>query len=168
MAAVLNGTLDEATVLAQYPYYDLDGDGHITKFDLELAVDALLGVIPNGVISSATTQLYPSKVYGSISSIYDMAQGIGFVAGPFGVYGTGLIGKSLRLVSDLAGTSSRSTANFNSYCVNINNNPNTSVSGYGFIYNDTDGYCKLDSKSLQFWKHNNTSIVIQPVVVSTW
>ena len=111
MSDVVLGHLDEATVLAQFPYYDLDGDGHITKFDVELAVDSILGIIPNGVISGSTTQLYPSKVYGAVSSIYDMSQGIGFVSGPFGVWGTALLGKALKLTNTLGGDSSSKQIN---------------------------------------------------------
>lgn len=170
MSSVIHGTLDEATVLAQYPYYDLDGDGHITPFDVELAIDAILGYIPNGVISSATTQLYPSKVYGAISSVYDLSQGVGFVSGPFGVYGTGLIGKALKIIESLGGGSTSSytsitpTAFTASYAIALQYpqyySRSISLSGAGIMFSNFKGTTPDYT--------NMETIYIRPTVISTW
>lgn len=169
MIGVINGQLDEATVLAQYPYYDLDGDGHITRFDVELCVDGILGVIPNGSISSSTTQLYPSKVYGSVSSISDMANGIGFVAGAFGVWGTGLLGKALSLTDTIGSSSDNKTYLIPEQGLTMN---------FTSSYTDPQGnvwYTHFKSISIRrgginltLNDANNSRISIEPTVVSTW
>ena len=170
MGAVILGQLDEATVLAQYPQYDLDGDGHITKFDVELAKDAILGIIPNGVISSANTQLYPSKVYGSVSSIYNMSDGIGFVAGPFGVWGTGLLGMALSLTDSVGSTSGNTTylhpeTGLNMAFTSSYTDPKTGNQWYTHFR----GISLYRSGIILYLNDgNNTAINISPTVVSTW
>lgn len=90
MGAVINGTVSEESVLAQYPWYDLDGDGHITTFDVRLVGAMIRGYIPNGTISSATAQLNSDRPYGSLTSLSSVGQG--FVGGAFGVFGTSILG----------------------------------------------------------------------------
>lgn len=169
MIGVINGQLDEATVLAQYPYYDLDGDGHITRFDVELCMDGILGVIPNGSISSSTTQLYPSKVYGSVSSIFDMANGIGFVAGAFGVWGTGLLGKALSLTDTIGSNSDNKTYLVPEQGLTMNFTPSYTDPIGNVWYTHFRGI-RLSRSGivLTLNNQNNTQISIQPKVVSTW
>ena len=98
---VLNGTYAESSIMSQYPYLDLDGDGHITYFDLCLARSAILGYIPNGTAQSCEIMLNPTKGYGAVS--VKNSSGDGFNAGAFGVYSTNFIGENLLIYDGTGG-----------------------------------------------------------------
>ena len=169
MIAVIDGQLDEATVLASYPYYDLDGDGHITRFDVELCIDGILGVVPNGTITGATTQLYPSKVYGSVSSIFDMSSGTGFVAGPFGVWGTGLLGKALSLTDSIGSSSGNKSYLIPEQGLQMNFTSSYTDPGGNTWYTHFTGV-NISRSAITFTLNdgNNTQIMIQPRKVASW
>lgn len=98
--SVLLGYQDEQETLESKPYLDLDGDGHLTYFDVYLARMAILGYIPN-TVEQSTIRLNPTSGYGAFSA--KTASGEGFNAGSFGVYGKTVIGENL-LIEALDGS----------------------------------------------------------------
>lgn len=155
ITAVINGTLDEATTLAQYPYLDLDGDGHINSFDLRIATMMVLGYIPNGTLTSATAQLNSDRPYGSITSLASVGQG--FVGGGFGVFGSTILGDLLVLG---LGSSTQNGIRMLGDTANIQlaNGANSKYLELSYQY----GISFYDSSQ-------STQIIrIKPTVVSTW
>ena len=152
MWATVNGQLDEATVLASYPYYDLDGDGHITAFDCRLAMCMMLGIIPNGTITSSTAQLNSGRPYGSLTSLYTSGQG--FVGGAFGVFGTTVLGDDA--VFGMTTSSDKKVAIFG-------NSGNVQLSDSG-----NNNSLELSYTNGITFNNGGTFVYLKPVVVSTW
>lgn len=152
MWATVNGQLDEATVLASYPYYDLDGDGHITAFDCRLAMCMMLGIIPNGTITSSTAQLNSGRPYGSLTSLYTSGQG--FVGGAFGIFGTTVLGDDA--VFGMTTSSDKKVAIFG-------NSGNVQLSDSG-----NNNSLELSYTNGITFNNGGTFVYLKPVVVSTW
>ena len=152
MWATVNGQLDEATVLASYPYYDLDGDGHITAFDCRLAMCMMLGIIPNGTITSSTAQLNSGRPYGSLTSLY--ATGQGFIGGAFGVFGTTVLGNDA--VFGMTTSSDKKVAIFG-------NSGNVQLSDSG-----NNNSLELSYTNGITFNNGGTFVYLKPIVVNTW
>ena len=90
-------TITEEEALEQYPWCDVDGDGHITQVDLALVEAMFLGHIPNGTITSYTTAMNASAPYGLMSAFSN--KGPGFSFGCYGAYAPMYLGRNIVLFS---------------------------------------------------------------------
>ena len=110
-------TITEEQALAQYPQCDVDGDGHITFVDLTIVQSMLFGYIPNGTITSYTTNLNAGKPYGLGSASSN--KGAGFSFGVYGAYAPVYLGKNVVLTSS--------------------SNRRTILNSNGLVFEDTGG-----------------------------